>query len=91
LEDAVYKLSGHAARKFGMQARGIIAVGAIADIAIFDPEMITDVATYDSPQQTAIGMVHVFVGGEHVVRDGEPVAFLPGAPLPGRFVRFNHS
>lgn len=89
LEDAVYKLSGHAAAKFGLKDRGVLREGAFADIVVFDPETVGDRATYDQPQQFAEGISHVIVGGQMVIADGNPVEFSAGATLPGRLVGFN--
>ena len=55
-----------------MQRKGRIQVGADADLVIFDPETVTDRATYDEPTLTSNGMRHVVVAGEFVVRDGAP-------------------
>ncbi|MEZ6132927.1 MAG: amidohydrolase family protein [Planctomycetaceae bacterium] len=86
IEDAVYKLSGHAARAFGIPDRGIIREGAFADVVVFDPATVTDRATYDDPQRVAAGIRDVFVNGQPVVRDGQPVTFPAMTKLPGRFV-----
>jgi N-acyl-D-aspartate/D-glutamate deacylase len=66
-----------------MKRKGRIAVGADADITIFDPATVIDNATYESPMQASSGIPHVLVNGVFVVRDGEPV---DGA-RPGRAVR----
>jgi N-acyl-D-aspartate/D-glutamate deacylase len=63
--------------------KGRVRIGADADLTIFDPDRILDRATYQDPYQTALGIVHVVVAGELVVRDGEhdPTLF-PGQFLP---------
>jgi N-acyl-D-aspartate/D-glutamate deacylase len=66
-----------------MKRKGRIAVGADADITIFDPATVIDNATYASPMQASSGIPHVLVNGVFVVRDGKPVE---GA-APGRAVR----
>jgi len=66
-----------------MKAKGRIAVGADADLTIFDPATVIDRATFDAPTTPSAGIPHVIVNGTFVVRDGERV---PGA-LPGRAVR----
>ncbi|MEO2017832.1 MAG: amidohydrolase family protein [Fuerstiella sp.] len=88
IEDAVYKLSGHAAHRFGIKDRGVIREGAVADIVVFQPDEVQDQATYDNPQLTATGISNVLVGGTAVVRDAKPVPFEANAKFPGRFVRF---
>ncbi len=63
LEDAVAKMTGRAAAHLGLKDRGQIAPGFAADIAIFDPATIADTATYQQPQQYAIGIRWVIVNG----------------------------
>ena len=82
LEEAVRKLSALPARNLGLEGRGQLRAGYYADVAIFDPARIQDHATFERPHQYATGMVHVFVNGVQVLRDGEHT----GAK-PGRFVR----
>lgn len=88
LEDAVYKLSGYPASRFGMLNRGIVREGAFADITIFDAETITDAATYDAPLQPTIGVTDVLVNGVPIITDSQPIDSLTD-PLPGRYLRFN--
>jgi N-acyl-D-amino-acid deacylase len=82
LQEAVRKLSALPAANLGLSRRGQLGVGYYADVAIFDPARIQDHATFERPHQYATGMVHVFVNGTQVLRDGEHT----GAK-PGRFVR----
>ena len=82
LEEAIYKLTTLPATNLKLKKRGALMPGYFADLAIFDPEKISDHATYDEPQQFATGMVHVFVNGEAVLYEGEHT----GA-TPGRFVK----
>lgn len=63
LETAVHRMTGLSAATFNLGDRGVIRVGAIADVTIFDPVRIADLATYERPQQTSQGIEHVFVGG----------------------------
>ena len=58
------------ARKFGLTGRGVIEPGASADLVLFDPLTIDDVATYDSPRQHPTGIAGVWVNGTRVVSDG---------------------
>jgi N-acyl-D-amino-acid deacylase len=88
LEDAVYKLSGYPASRFGMVNRGILREGAFADIVVFDSETISDPATYDEPHQHAIGVTDVLVNGVPIIASGQPIESLSD-PLPGRYLRFN--
>jgi N-acyl-D-amino-acid deacylase len=82
LERAVHKMTGLAAQRFGLERRGELRIGHVADITIFDPATIQDRATFDDPQQPSVGVRHVFVAGAATMRDGVPI----GGSRPGRFV-----
>ncbi|MES2005446.1 MAG: D-aminoacylase [Bacteroidota bacterium] len=82
LQQAVYKLSKLAATNLHIQKRGELKVGNYADILIFDPSKVQDHATYDKPHQYATGMLHVWVNGVQVLKDGEHTN-----AMPGRFVK----
>jgi N-acyl-D-amino-acid deacylase len=82
LAEAVRRLSSLPAENLKLKKRGKLKKGYYADIVIFDPDTISDHATYEKPQQFATGMIHVFVNGKQVIKDGEHT----GAK-PGRFVR----
>lgn len=84
LEFAIRSMTSLPAAVFDIRDRGVLRPGAFADIAIFDPAMITDAATYADPQQLATGVPTVIVNGV-VVRDGG--AFTDA--LPGRVLRKN--
>lgn len=67
-----------------MARKGRIQVGADADLVVFDPETITDRATYDEPTLTSSGIHHVFVSGVEVLRDGVLLTDArPGQPVRG--------
>lgn len=85
LEDAVYKLSAHAAARFGMTDRGTLREGHFADVVVFDPETVTDRATFADPHQPTTGIDHVLVNGNAILCHGEPVEC---ESWPGRFLRF---
>ncbi len=69
-----------------MAAKGRLRVGADADIAVFDPERILDTATFEDDLSLSVGVVHVLVAGEFVVRDEENVeGALPGRAVTGRW------
>jgi N-acyl-D-amino-acid deacylase len=82
LEEAIHRLTELPATNLRLRERGRLAPGYFADVVVFDPERITDKATFEKPHQLAEGVVHVFVNGGQVLRNGEHT----GAK-PGRFVR----
>lgn len=87
LESAVQKLSGIAAARFGLRDRGVIRAGAWADLVVFNPETVGDLATYEQPHQVCTGIEHVLVGGVPVVAHAQPVEFGSERP-PGRYLRY---
>lgn len=87
LEEAVYKLSGYPAERFGLAKRGQIKEGWFADLALFDSDTIQDNATYGNPHQTSTGIQHVLVNGTVIVHDGTAVE-IHDATLPGRALKF---
>ncbi|MBO6948851.1 MAG: D-aminoacylase [Rhodospirillales bacterium] len=78
LEVAVHKMTGHTASVFGFNDRGVLKVGAIADITVFDPETVLDRATFEKPTTPSDGIEHVIVGGEVVLEDGKQTPARPG-------------
>jgi len=83
LEEAVRKMTSLSAQRLSIQDRGLIAEGFFADIAVFDADEIIDRATFEDPHQYAVGMKHVLVNGEIVVRDGAHTGSRPGRILHG--------
>lgn len=83
-EEAVRKLSGLPAKNLGLQDRGTLTKGNFADVVVFDPTRIKDNATYEKPHQFAAGMVHVFVNGKQVLKNGEHTGATPGRVVRGR-------
>jgi N-acyl-D-aspartate/D-glutamate deacylase len=78
LHEAIHRMTGMPAAKFGLAGRGVITPGAYADLVLFDPAVVDDVATYDAPRQHPKGIVQVWVNGTRVVRDGEHTGERPG-------------
>ncbi len=81
LEQAVYKMTGLSAARFGLRDRGVLRVGACADLVLFDPATIADRATFEAPTRAAAGIDQVFVNGRCVWRDGGPTGVRPGRAL----------
>jgi N-acyl-D-amino-acid deacylase len=83
LERAVHQLAQLPATNLKLRRRGSLAPGYFADVVVFDPNTITDHATFAEPHQYATGMVHVFVNGTQVVRDGQHTGATPGRVVRG--------
>ena len=82
LEEAVRKMTGLPAARFGLSGRGAVIPGAYADITVFDPQTVIDLASFEEPIRPAAGIEHVFVNGIPVWTAGKP-----GAERPGRVLR----
>ena len=83
LPDAIRKFSALPAQRLGLTDRGVLKTGMWADIVIFDPATIRDLATYDQPNQLSSGMNYVLVNGVPVIREGKMTNALPGKVLRG--------
>jgi dihydroorotase/N-acyl-D-amino-acid deacylase len=83
LEEAVRKMTSQAASRVGIIDRGVLRPGMMADIAVFDPAAIRDVATYNDPLRYSVGVKAVFVNGRPVVLDGKITDERPGRALRG--------
>lgn len=83
LEEAVRKMTSLPASKFGLMDRGVIEEGAYADLVVFDPEKIEDLASFEHPTLPAAGISHVMVNGRTVWHDGEPTGNRPGRAVRG--------
>ena len=66
------------ASRLGLTRRGRIAPGMAADLVVFDPDTVSDTATFDSPHSYPVGIPHVAVNGTLVVQDGEFTGATPG-------------
>jgi len=83
LEEAVRKMTSLAASRVGLRDRGVLRPGMMADLAVFDPVTIRDVATFEDPNHYSIGMKYVFVNGQAVVAEGKITSNRPGRALRG--------
>ncbi len=83
LEDAVRKATSLPAQILGIRDRGLVREGYHADLVIFDPNTVTDRATYENPHQYSTGIDYVMVDGTVVVDDGKITAARPGKVLRG--------
>ena len=81
LEEAVRKMTSLPARRLGLFDRGLLRPGMAADVVVFDPERIRDVATFEQPNVYAEGVEYVLVDGRVVLDAGRMTAERPGRPL----------
>jgi N-acyl-D-amino-acid deacylase len=83
LEQAVSRLTWLPANTLKIEKRGLLKPGYYADVVVFDPEKVQDHATFANPHQYSTGVVHVFVNGQQVLRDGEHTGAIPGRIVRG--------
>jgi N-acyl-D-amino-acid deacylase len=83
LTEAIRRLTSLPANNLRISRRGLLKRGYFADVVVFDPMSIQDHATFEKPQQYATGVVHVFVNGVQVLRDGEHTGAKPGRVVRG--------
>jgi dihydroorotase/N-acyl-D-amino-acid deacylase len=83
LEEAVRKFSALPAEQLRFTDRGVLKKGMWADIVIFDPATIRDLATFENPNQLSDGMQFVLVNGVPVIENGKQTNALPGKVLRG--------
>jgi len=83
LEEAIRKMTSLAANRVHLADRGLLKPGFFADVVVFDPQQLRDVATFEDPNRLSIGMRYVLVNGEAVIFNGNQTAALPGRPLRG--------
>ena len=84
LQDAIRKFSALPAQRMRLTDRGVLKQGLWADIVVFDPEKIRDVATFENPNQLSEGMEFVLVNGVPVIEGGNMTDALPGKVLRGQ-------
>lgn len=83
LEDAIRKFTSLPAQRMRLSDRGVLKAGMWADIVIFDPAQVRDLATFAKPNQLSEGMRWVLVNGVAVIADGKATGALPGKVLRG--------
>jgi N-acyl-D-amino-acid deacylase len=83
LEDAIRKFTALPAQREHLTDRGVLKQGMWADVVVFDPQEIHDVATYEDPNHLSVGMRYVLVNGVPVIDQGKMTGALPGRVLLG--------
>ncbi len=83
LPDAIRKFSALPAQRMRFTDRGVLKAGMWADVVIFNPATIRDLATYENPNQLSQGMDYVLVNGIPVIDQGKMTGALPGKVLRG--------
>ena len=83
LEDAIRKFTALPAQRMRLTDRGVLKAGMAADVVVFDPAAIRDLATFERPNQLSVGMEYVLVNGVAVIAQGKMTGALPGKVLRG--------
>ena len=83
LEEAIRKFSALPAQRMRLTDRGVLKQGMWADVVVFDPETVRDIATFDDPNRLSQGMEYVLVNGVPVIEEGKMTGALPGKVLRG--------
>ncbi|MGH8676620.1 MAG: N-acyl-D-amino-acid deacylase family protein [Burkholderiales bacterium] len=81
LAEAVHRMTGFAARKFGLRDRGVLREGAHADLVLFDPRRIIDRGTFEDPHRKPDGIEAVYVNGVKAISGGQPTGARAGRVL----------
>jgi len=87
LEDAIRKFSALPAERMRIADRGVLKAGMWADLVVFDPESVRDLATFEQPNQLSDGMRFVLVNGVAVIEEGKMTGKLPGRVVVGQGAR----
>ena len=83
LEEAIRRLTAFPAENLKLDRRGWLKPGYFADVVVFDPAKIQDHATFEKPHQFSTGVIHLFVNGTQVLKDGEHTGAKPGRVVRG--------
>lgn len=70
IEDAIYRMTQLSCDRFGIANRGLVTEGRVADLVLFNPDTVEDLATYDEPKREPAGIEKVFVGGQVAYDNG---------------------
>ncbi len=84
LPTAVHKMTGLPASRLGWRNRGLLTVGAVADLCVFDPATVHDRSTYDQPWQLSTGVLHTLIAGLPILENGQHTDLRPGRVIRGR-------
>jgi N-acyl-D-amino-acid deacylase len=82
LSEAVRKMTSLPAQRFGLSDRGLLKEGYVADLVLFDPEVVRDTASFGDPVRAAAGIHAVWVNGALTYREGSPTGRRAGRFLP---------
>ena len=77
----IRRSTGRTAEIVGLEDRGYLKTGMVADIVVFDPQTFAPRATYQSPRELSIGVRHLLVNGKALIAEGVHTDALPGQPL----------
>ncbi|KKQ05226.1 MAG: Amidohydrolase family protein, partial [Candidatus Moranbacteria bacterium GW2011_GWF1_36_4] len=86
-EEAVHKMSGKPAAKFGLKKRGTLEVENFADVVVFDPEKIEDLATTENPYRYCVGITNVIVNGKIVMDQGRLTGVRAGEVIRSKNIK----
>lgn len=78
VQQAIHKMTGLPAARLGLTNRGLVRSGMVADLVCFDPDRISDTATFDDPRRYPTGIAHVLVNGSPVIEDDLLTGLMPG-------------
>ena len=87
LEQAIHKMTGLSARQFRIAERGLLRAGTHADVVVFDPQRITDVASFEQPEQLSVGVESVFVNGALAYGEGRAAVLARAGQMLSRAKR----
>ena len=83
LKEAIRRMTSLPAANLKIEKRGVLTTGSFADVVLFDPDSISDKATYENPHQYSVGVKHVFVNGVQVLNNGDHTYATPGRIIRG--------